>query len=194
MKPFNQTQILEKIQDGDRIALFERMSGQVDSIDEAYGALIVSKHFSSCDELADGWEETQHLVAVGLQENLSEAGLDHFIGDIYLVFILQDSVPCTFRQQIEQDKFCCKKYVLDRATKENVLQVLSERIPLLHNWDFSESNSSLVPGANEEKIRLRLTRDIDSSIAKVLRETQDFNAQSSNGLIKKILSVEMGEQ
>ena len=193
MKPFNTNKIIEQIKDTDCIDLFKKMYGEVDSIDEAHGALIVSKKFSSCDELIDRWDDVQHLVAAGLQENLSEVGLEHFVGDIYLVFILKDSVPCEYRQKIEQDKYCCKKYVLDNAQEDGIAQVLSERLPLLYKWDFSDSDPALVLGVNEEEIRRRLTRDLDSSVAKVLCETPNFDAQLSADLIKKILSEEMSK-
>jgi len=191
MEPLDTNKIIEQMKDVGRIDLFKKMYGEVDSINEAHGALIVSIFFSSCDELIDGWEDIQHLVAAGLQENLSEVGLEHFAGDIYLVFILQDPVPGEYKQTIEQDKYCCKKYVLDNAQEEDIDQVLLKRLPLLYKWDFSDS--ALVLGVNEEEIRRRLTRNLDSSVAKVLCETPNFDAQLSADLIKKILSEEMSK-
>ena len=193
MESFKIDQILNGINDSDIIDLVGRMQSEVDTIEEYHGALIVTKKFSSLAELNEGWEDVQHLIAAGLQENLSKVGLMDFVGEIYLILMIQESVPVEVRQLIERDKYCCKKYVVDNTLADDSFLDISERLPLFCKWDFSGSDSSFSIGINEERIKERLTKGLDSCVAKVLCETHGFEKMTTGSLINKILSKEIAK-
>ncbi|CAA6807067.1 MAG: Unknown protein [uncultured Campylobacterales bacterium] len=109
--------------------------------------IIALKSIETIVELEKEWKDVQKFIAGHIQSDLEQFELPNkLIWNIYLLFIIPKNIEIKedFINQIESNKFCCKKYVLkvdDINNNENVKDVIVKQIPLFSHFDFSISEA-----------------------------------------------------
>lgn len=168
--------------------LAERLAQGVNTIQSRAGGLFITKNFQSLEELENGWGDTQTLVAASVQTNLEKLGLDpDLTWDIYLILMCPDVIPDALRLEIEYDKFCCKKYVVQEIAGTPFEESVTEEVPLLCEWATSESAEALHPGVNRTAILQRLTTGIDTALAHAMTSLPDFESATVESLVDRLI-------
>lgn len=152
------------------------------------GFILVTKCFATVSELSEKWEQTVHFTAGYIQNNLETLGLgDESAWDMYVVFMCQEATPDILRLKIEQNKFCCKKYVYTIKDGENQIDVLNARLPLFCKWSEESSESNVYVGGKNSNLRERLADGLDSRLADILRSNEDFAQKPANEIVSQLL-------
>src|SRR5574344_1697336 len=105
--------------------------------------IVALKKFETIEDFMSKWKDVQNFVAGHIQADLEQFKLsEDFVWNIYLLYIIPKNLEIEeyFINDIESNKFCCKKYVLrvdDITDKENIGNVMLKKIPLFSDFNFS---------------------------------------------------------
>jgi len=152
--------------------------------------IIAIKFFQSEEELIDGWDDTQSLVAGEIQSNLDCLGLDEkFAWNIYIIFIINFKLDKSFKSKFESNTFCCKKYIIkvdDLENEEEINNEIENTIALFSKFDFNEGSSS---SSNRGKIKEKIFENSNKSILmKNFRDTPNVYNIIDNDSISKFIN------
>lgn len=155
--------------------------------------ILLTKFFKTVTEMSEKWESSVHFTAGYIQNNLELLGLsDDSAWDVYIVFLCMESIPDDLRLKIEQNKFCCKKYVIAIREGQTKLEAINKRLPLFCQWpgDSGDSISSVVN--NNSTLRERLADGLNSQLADILRSSADFDQIPTNDIVNTLLQYDKG--
>lgn len=160
-------------------------------------ALIIIKRIKRIDELEEKYLEILDTVAGYIQDKMVEKGFkDNLRWNIYLVFILKENLDYTLKnrliEKIENDKHCCKKYVLFIDNTRTLNEELESRIPFLFNLlkMFSQSKENRTLSGNSE-----IPRAIENYLNNKKIVLEDFfNQKFDIELIEEIYKAEDGSE
>lgn len=117
----------------------------VSSIYKSSENILILKKISDLTELQNSWEEVQQFVAGNIQTNLEFLGIsDHLAWNLYILYLVNFIVPCKFINEIESNKFCCKKYLLNVSDfdHETIENAIIEQIPLFAKFEVESTHSA----------------------------------------------------
>jgi hypothetical protein len=122
---------LTKLNIKDKIYIEEQDQKDFDEILVTEKSLIIIKRYKDISELKEKWEEAVHFTAGYIQNNLEALGFDQvFAWDLYILYLTEFETDLNLVSQIEKNKYCCKKYVINTSTYSDENSAITSRIPL----------------------------------------------------------------
>ena len=116
--------------------------------------LIIIKKIKNINDLKNQWQDIQDFVAGKIQANLSAYNLEqNLMWNMYIIFLINKKVDKKLINDIESNKFCCKKYVVYTKDLENddcIKKDLEEQVELFSKFDFS---SNVLAISNDQSIK-----------------------------------------
>jgi hypothetical protein len=150
--------------------------------------IIVIKEFSNQREVEENWEDVMYFVAGHIQSKISRSKLDEsYMWNIYIVYLTKNKIDLELKLNIEKNKFCCKKYLIDWSTYESQTDALINELPILANIDFEVKNDIFLKEGNEIK-KLICGNEVNP-ITKYFIETDNILAMNINMLVEKMMEV-----
>lgn len=118
----------------------------VSSIYKSSENILIFKRISDLTELQNSWEEVQQFVAGNVQSNLEILGISaHLAWNIYIIYLVTFAVPYKLENEIESNKFCCKKYIVHVSTLDDDSIIVSEiidQIPLFAQFEVEGTQAA----------------------------------------------------
>ncbi|MGB6327489.1 MAG: ABC-three component system middle component 1 [Halarcobacter sp.] len=119
--------------------------------------LIIIKKIKNINDLKNQWQDIQNFVAGKIQANLSAYNLEqNLMWNMYIIFLINKKVDKKLINDIESNKFCCKKYVVYTKDLENddcIKKDLEEQVELFSKFDFS---SNVLAISNDQSIKQKI--------------------------------------
>lgn len=134
--------------------------------------VIIIKKIENIDNLKDRWKDIQDFVAGKIQANLSVYNLEqNLMWNMYIIFLVDKKVDKKLINDIESNKFCCKKYVVYTKDLENddcIKQDLENQVALFSKFD---SSSNVFAISNDQSIKQKIFNHSEKS--KLLESFKD---------------------
>jgi hypothetical protein len=185
---------LERLDIEEKITVPGEEKSDYDEILSSKDQIIIIKKFNSTKDLAVKWKETVHFTAGYIQNKLSLLGFkDEVAWDIYIVFIIDFDLNPALVSEIEKDKYCCKKYVIDSRDFPEVKDAISSKIALFSNFKLDATNDTM--NFNDSQIKMKITEE-DFSITANIFKGIDFidNNSRCDELLTKLKELYINEQ
>jgi len=152
------------------------------------GTVIITKTFTNMNDLSSEWKNSVHFTAGYIQRNIESLRLPKSSAlDIYLVFFCKEIISDQIRLKIEQDKFCCKKYVFSIGDNQDPWEIINNRLPLLFKWVENDSEVFYSAGNDAKHVRNRLTEGINTPLSRILHNEHNFNQLSASNIVTSLL-------
>jgi hypothetical protein len=158
-------------------------------------SFIIRKKCSDEMELHQIWKSSVDFVAGNIQAQLEILGLSEMLAwNIYLIFDVKNKVSKELKNQIESDKFCCKKYVIASNINESFEDSIGRVIPLFGSID--NDDRSIAEGIPDETGILNQVlaqAAIDPNVTKIIQTTPelasltDDNSEGMKNHLSKLL-------
>jgi len=137
--------------------------------------IICIKQFDKKEEFEDNWKESVHFTAGYIQSNLEKFDFEEDMAwDIYLIFLINFQIDLEFKNQIERDKFCCKKYVVDIRDYSSHEEAIKDRIPLFADFNSKNMNKCYFL-ANDTLVRERITEGLNTPLAIYFQKKENID-------------------
>jgi len=118
----------------------------VSSIYKSSENILILRKISDLTELQNSWEEVQQFVAGNIQSNLEFLGIsDHLAWNLYILYLVNFIVPHKLINEIESNKFCCKKYLVEVTNLDNetiIENSIIEQIPLFAKFEIGNTQAA----------------------------------------------------
>lgn len=159
--------------------------------------ILILRKISNLTELQNSWEEVQQFVAGNIQSNLEVLGIsDHLAWNIYIVYLVTFLVPYKLENEIESNKFCCKKYIVHVSTLDDDSIIVNEiigQIPLFAQFEVEGTQAA---ASSDTIIKDKIFQQSNRSpLARKFLEKQNIEQIVDPIDINQFLdSLEQGEQ
>jgi len=140
---------------------------------------VFSFFFESEADLNDKWEFVTSSIAVDYQSELEDEDQEFERWNIYIFFIVKESISDQLKYKIENDKFSCRKIVQDNIDESSYEDSIKEMIQ--KNIVNSDLNSSLIDENSSGKIP---PYSSDSTIYKLVDEYSLLNSRKRAGRVE----------
>lgn len=180
---------LDKLEVFDLKEKLEISESDLNDIDEMLCSneiIIVIKRFSDLQYFLEKWKETVHFTAGYIQNKLEEIGFNNNVAwDMYIFFIVNFDVNANTISDIEKDKFCCKKYVVDIRGHLNEKNAIISHIPLFAAFDMKFDSSISI--MNDVSLKTKITSGLNNKVVDSFRDI-DFidDTLKCNSLLKRL--------
>lgn len=118
----------------------------VSSIYKSSENILILRKISDLTELQNSWEEVQQFVAGNIQSNLEVLGIsDHLAWNIYILYLVNFAIPHKLENEIESNKFCCKKYIVHVSTHDDdsiIENAIIDQIPLFAHFEVEGTQAA----------------------------------------------------
>ncbi|QDF29159.1 ABC-three component system middle component 1 [Halarcobacter anaerophilus] len=126
--------------------------------------LIIIKKFENIDNLKKQWQDVQDFVAGKIQANLSAYNLEqNLMWNMYIIFLVNKKVDKKLINDIESNKFCCKKYIVytkDLENNDGIKKDLEKQVPLFSKFDFS---GDILAISNDQSVKQKIFKYSEKS-------------------------------
>ncbi len=142
-------------------------------IDDDNPMYVFSKEFDTEEELNKNWENINSTVAIEFQSKLEN---QVSIWNLYLIFLIHESISIESKYKIEKDKFSTRKVVID-----NILDVSDENIKNLisNHISFDDLDiKGIIPSREEYSS--------DSIVYKELSNIDTLNSDKIENILKSL--------
>lgn len=149
--------------------------------------IIVIKEYNTTDELTSKWHDVVYFTGGYIQNKLKELNLDQrYIWNMYIVYLIKETVDLELKLKIEKSKFCCKKYVINYNNYNSKTKAIMSEVPLFADVQFIVNTDSLL--RDDYEIKRRICANSVNIISKYFI---DYN-QIENGDINSIIDDMVG--
>lgn len=152
-------------------------------------SILVIKRYTNFEDFSKNWSETVHFTAGYIQSNLEEQGFNSsYAWNIYIIYVINFDVDFNYKNSIEKNKYCCKKYVVDVRGFKNTTDALLSKIPVLAKLDFATINQENFE-LNDSTIKSKITSITDSIASKYFLNTNEVELIDSNKILNYLKEV-----
>lgn len=127
--------------------------------------IYIFKSFNCKETFMEKWKDTESFVAVNIQSNLDELKINvNLAWNIYLIFIVSFDLERNVVNEIQADKYCCKKYIIkvnDITNTEEIKALITKEIPLFSTFNFDTGNSV---SSNEQVVKQEIVNSTNNSL------------------------------
>lgn len=127
--------------------------------------ILAIKKFDEIKLLTSNWKEVQQFVAGHIQSKLEKYDIpDKFAWNMYIVFIISFELEPKLINEIESDKFCCKKYIVkvnNLEDNDEIEYTIKSQLPLLAEFNFEGNDPT---ATSEIGIKTKIFEKSNNSI------------------------------
>jgi hypothetical protein len=110
--------LLDKLQEVEVLKNeFEDFNISVVEVQSLHNAIVTFALFSDENSLKDNWEKITNSIAACIQGQIDNVFIKW---NLYLLLLCKTNVPKEIKYEIENEKFCCRKIVIENFSKENL--------------------------------------------------------------------------
>lgn len=139
--------------------------------------ILVIKKMQTYKELEDDYCKVLDKIAAHIQDKIEDE-LDNLRWNIYLVFIVDEKIEKEKHKKIiaevENDTYCCKKYVLSNINSSKINKVIEENIPIFINLENIKSKKEDELKGNKSKIEIKMPHFIENYLKNENKKLDDF--------------------
>ncbi|WP_338543011.1 ABC-three component system middle component 1 [Paenibacillus tundrae] len=136
-----------------------------------YDCYVFVYHCNNVEDLEASWQYFSNDIAVRFQSKLQKP---IEIWNIYLVFIVRDVVLKEVKYKIEQDKYSCRKVVIDNVnsniTQENIINKIMRKLFQLSINTRSEDEENIDSVKSNEKSLMEKLDPINSRLSALINK------------------------
>lgn len=150
--------------------------------------IIIIKEFSNQEEVENKWEDVMCFVAGKIQNNLITLKLDEgYLWNIYIVYLVKNNMDLHLKLDIEKNKFCCKKYLIDWSSYKTKDEALQSELPILANIDFQIKEDIYLK--DDQEIKKLISSEEVNPIAQYFIKTDGIHKMDINTIIKDMVGL-----
>lgn len=150
--------------------------------------LIIIKEYSCEEDLVNHWEEVMYFVGGYIQNKLDELKLDDsYLWNMYIIYFVNNFKDLKIKLTIENNKFCCKKYLIDISKYSSKTEALYKEIPILVDLDFKVNED--IFNLSDMEIKTLICGSSTDIYSRIFINTNEIEKMDVNTLIDKMVSL-----
>ncbi|MFL0266817.1 ABC-three component system middle component 1 [Candidatus Clostridium radicumherbarum] len=161
-----------------------------DKIIHSEDSLIIIKKYKTLNELKDNWKEQMYFVGGYIQNKFDMLNLpESCLWNTYIIYLVNFDVSTQLKIEIETDKFCCKKYVIDTRNKVSESEAIIEELPALTSLCIRSNICEVINDETTIKKLFVSTGEINEKIKDYFINKEEYNIKSIDIVIDEMVGI-----
>lgn len=152
--------------------------------------LILIKKYNSEEILEKEWKNQMYFVSGYIQRNFEKLELtQQHIWNTYIVYLINCDVSTKLKLEIENNKFCCKKNIIDIKQYSNIYEAISNDLPSLTSINVNFDSCNIVKDENSIKNMFIQIEEVEENIKNYFSSDIPYLEYSKDNILKEMVGL-----
>ncbi|OCB00425.1 ABC-three component system middle component 1 [Clostridium beijerinckii] len=170
------------------ITIDDKDLNDFDQILHSTDSLIVIKKYWNEEELKKNWYEQVYFTGGYIQNKFDDLELPkECLWNTYIVYLVNFDISSELKVEIETDKFCCKKYVVDIRNSASESEAIIRELPALTSLIIGVNPGGLLKDDLAIKKMFVTDDKINEEVKKYFLEMKDLDEKPIQIVIDEMI-------